>query len=77
MPKAIRFIPSSWVAKPKRGRERQDDQLIASGAGGGPLGKPCHELGVFGGRQAKVDHGSKAAGIPRKQRLGVKPKSRK
>src|SRR5271157_4879506 len=48
MPKAIRFIPSSWVTKPKRGRERHDDQLRASGAGGGPLGKPCHEPGMLG-----------------------------
>ncbi len=48
MPKAIRFIPSSWVTKPKRGRKRHDDQLRASGAGGGPLGKPCHEPGMLG-----------------------------
>jgi len=32
--------------------------LLTSGAGGEPLGKPCHELGMLGGRQAKVDHGS-------------------
>jgi len=48
MPKAIRFIPSSWVTKPKRGCERHDNQLRASGAGGGSLGKPCHEPGMLG-----------------------------
>src|SRR5271157_4077380 len=48
MPKAIRFIPSSWVTKPKRGRERHDEKLRASGAGGGLLGKPCHEPGMLG-----------------------------
>jgi hypothetical protein len=32
---------------------------------------------MLGGRQTKVGHGSKAAGIALNQRLGIKPKSRK